>query len=145
MRTIFFHLVFNAPLERVYRVGFGHYLAWAQILKPQATFPMNRLMLLYCNSWSDSIWPSSSTTGESSSHHNRIPSMLYGGCDSRGVWPFHWLFAAHRSSYVTWDFELGLGSLNDIIPLRYFSVFKHYGIDIVLLLQQWFPDSNSAI
>ena len=83
------------------------------------------------------------------SHHNRYSSRLYDWCDTGGCSFF--TKSSQNIDLPIWskDFKLWFVSPDDFILLLYCPVFVCLGplepFNIILLPQQWFLDSNSAI
>ena len=87
--------------------------------------------------------------GKSSLHHNRASSKPYSWCDIGGCSSFT-NFSPHIDPPIrAKNFQFWFVNPKDFIPLLYYPVFVCLGplesFDFILLPQQWFLDSNSAI
>ena len=76
----------------------------------------------------------------------RASSMLYGWSYAGGLQLFHQLFAAHSPSYLTQRFRTLIRQPKVLLCcLVFVRLDPLEPFDIVLLHQQWFLDSNSAL
>ena len=135
---------------------FTHYLAWVQIFNPQAVFQIGLCdAAVCCNSQSDSIFSLSGASSwiwnwqKPSTPTNKIFSMHYGWCDTGSCSSFTNSLPHINPPIWPKGFKHWFVSPKDFIPQLYCLVFMCLGslelIGIVLLLQQWFLNSNSAI